>query len=162
MNKRNILIGVGTVALISGGVYFAYTNIRNKGEIKKINEILDTNTGSFGSVEDFANVFAGDTYISQYKLKYPNLILLINDYVTGYRKEIHNAIAGAGTNEDAIKSVFLKFKDKVQLAQIAASYKKYYGENLLDALKGEMDVSDQTMKDLRNIINNLPNYRIVK
>jgi len=160
MNKRNIIIIISSVVVASGVGYIVYTKIRNRNEINKIHASLDGNEGAYGSVEDFADVFSGTSYISNMKSKYPSLILLIDKYVSGYRKELRDAISGAGTDEDAIKSIFRKFKDRVQVAQVAESYKKYYGENLLDAIKGEMDNDETEMKELSEIMIGKPAFRL--
>jgi len=162
INKRNILIVASSILVASGVGYIAYTKIRNKGEINKIHAALDGASGSYGSIEDFANVFAGNTYVNDMKTKYKNLIMLKDDYVTALRLSLYKAIQYWGTDEAKIKDVFNKLKDRVAIAQVAASYQKYYGENLLDALKGEMDVGTQEMRDLKDIIIRKYAFRVNK
>ena len=162
MNKRNILIVTSSVLVASGLSYVVYTKFRNSNEINAIHAALDGAEGSYGSIEDFANVFAGDTYLNDMKTKHKNLIMLKDEYVTQFRKVLYDAIRYFGTDEDAIKDIFNKLKDRVAIAQVAASYQKKYGENLLDALKGEMDVDDQEMKDLKDIMIRKYAFRVNK
>ena len=161
MEKRKIIILISSVVVLGGAGYLTYTSIRNKKERDQIYKILDTDAGSYGGIEDFSNVFEGDAYINGIKLKYPTVILLKPDYITEARKELYDAISTlGGTDEEAIKSVFRSLKDKIQIAQVAQSYRNNYGENLLDALKGEMDVKSDDMKELATIIKNKPNFRV--
>jgi len=96
------------------------------------------------------------------KSKYDNLIFLKPQYITENRKKLYDAIQYWGTDESTIKEVFRKLKDRLHIAQVAASYQKNYGENLLDALKGEMDVNDKEMKELRDIMINKYAFRVSK
>ncbi|MHA1988428.1 MAG: hypothetical protein ACW98D_17500 [Promethearchaeota archaeon] len=162
MNKRNILIIASSTLVASGLGYFIYTKFRNKNEIAKIHKILDDEEGSYGSVEDYAQIFTGDKYVRDLQSKYNNLIMLRPDFITAYRKALNKAIQYWGTDEDAIKDVFRKLKDRVQVAQVSASYQKNYGENLLDALKGEMDGDEETMRELESIVMDMPAFRLNK
>lgn len=162
MNKRKIIIITSSAIVASTIGYFIYTRFRNKKEINLIHSKLDGRQGSYGSIEDFAEVFSGTNYINEMKSAHRNLIMLKNDYVTAFRTALNNALSGAGTNEDAIRDVFRKLKDRVQIAQVSASYQKAHGENLLDALKGDMDVDSSEMKELLDIMINKPAYRITK
>jgi hypothetical protein len=162
LNKRKILIIAGSTVAVAGVTYFIYTRFRNKKEINEIHAILDSGTGRFGSVEDFSDVFSGTTYVNDMKLAHQNLILLKNDFVEMYRKALYNAIQYWGTDENAVKDVFRKLKDRVHIAQVAASYQINYGENLLDALKGEMDEDSEEMKEIFETMKNKPAYRIAK
>lgn len=162
MNKRKIIIIVSSVVAASGIGYLTYTRVRNKKEINQIHAALDGRDGSYGTIEDFSYVFEGTPYINKMKSKYPNLILLKGDYVTDYRKKLYNAMWGVGTDTDAIKGVFRTLKDKIQIAQIAESYQKNYGVGLLDALKDDMDVNGDDMKQLHDIMIQKPAFRIDK
>lgn len=162
LDKRKILIIIGSTVVVAGVGYFTYTKIRNKKEINAIHAALDGAVGSYGSIEDFADVFSGDSYINDMKSKYKNLIFLKPEFVTAYRKQLYDAIQYWGTDENAIKDVFRKMKDRLHIAQVAASYQRNYGENLLDALKGEMDVDDKEMRDLRDIMINKYAFRVSK
>lgn len=162
LNKRKIFI-IASSALVVGGVgYFIYSKFRNKNEIARIHAALDGRENAYGTIEDFADVFNGLPYIKDMKAKNPNIILLIPDYVTVYRKALHQAISGAGTDESAIKNIFRKLRDKVQIAQVADSYQRNYSENLLDALKGDMDVDDEEMRELNDIMISKPAFRVSK
>ena len=169
MEKRRIITIISAAVVVGGAGYFTYTSIRNKNEKNQIFKILDSDVGSYGGVEDFSDVFAGDAYINKIKLKYPTIIKLKDTYVTDARKELYDAIrrvvgwgddSGFGTNEEAIKAVFRSLKDKIQIAQVAQSYRNNYKINLLEALKGEMDVKSDDMKELFNIIKAKPNFRV--
>ena len=160
--KTKILIGISSALIASGLGYFAYSKIRNKREINLIHAKLDGRDGAYGSIEDFNDVFSGASYLSTLKSKYENLIMLRGEFVTKFRKDLYDAIDGWGTDTGAIKSVFSKLKDRVQIAQIADSYQRNYNENLLEALKGDMDVDDDTMKELLDIIINKPAFRLNK
>ena len=70
------------------------------------------------------------------------------------------AIIIEGDDEEAIKDVFRKLKDRVQVAEVSESYQKNYGENLLDALLGEMDADDKEMKDILGMMINKLAYII--
>lgn len=162
MNKRKILI-ISSSVLVAGGLgYYIYTRFRNKKEIREIHAKLDGREGAYGSIEDFAEVFSGTPYINDMKAKHKNLILLRDEPITAFRMQLNDAIAGLGTDEDAIKGVFRTLKDRVHMAQVAASYQKHYNENLLDALKGEMDVDDSEMKELLEIMMSKPAFRTSK
>ena len=169
MEKKTVITIISSAVVLGGVGYLTYTSIRNKKEKNQIFEILNSNTGGYGGVEDFSDVFTGDAYINKIKLKYPTIIKLKDTYVTDARKELYNAIkrvvgwgddSGFGTNEEAIKAVFRSLKDKIQIAQVAQSYRNNYSENLLEALKGEMDVKSDDMKELFNIIKAKPNFRV--
>jgi hypothetical protein len=162
MNKRKILIIASSTLLASGLGYFIYTKFRNKKEISTIHKVLDENEGAYGSVEDFADVFTGDKYIRDLQSKYSNLILLRPEFITAYRTALYKAIQYWGTDEDAIKDVFRKLKDRVQVAQVSASYQKNYGQNLLDALKGDMDGDEETMREIESIVMDMPAFRLNK
>ena len=162
MDKRKILIAISSTLVVSGVGYFIYSKIRNKKEVNQIHAILDDRTKAYGSIEDFSDVFAGRGYINNIESKVKNVIFLLPDYVTQYRKLLNSAISGAGTDEDAIKVIFRKMKDKVQIAQVAESYQKNYGVNLLEDLKNDMDVDSADMKELLNIMITKPAYRVSK
>lgn len=162
MNKKKIIIIASSTIVVSGIAYLAYLKIRNKKEINQIHAALDGRTGAYGSIEDFSDVFEGANYINKIKAKQPNLIQLRPDYVTEYRKKIYYALAGVGTDEEAIKGIFRALKDKVQIAQVAESYQNNYKVNLLDALKDDMDVDSDDMKQLLDIMIQKPAFRIVK
>lgn len=162
MNTRKILIITSSAIVVSGIGYITYTKFRNKSEINKIHAALDDRAGSYGSIEDFSGVFAGASYVSKMKKEHPELILLKGDYVTDYRKQLYDAMWGIGTDTDTIKSVFRKLKDKVQVAQIAESYQKNYNINLLDALKGDIDIKSDDMKELLDLMIQKPAFRIDK
>lgn len=161
MEKRKIIIIVSAAVVVGGAGYLTYTSIRNKRERNEIYKILDTDEGSYGGIDDYSKVFEGDAYINGIKLKYPTIIKLKDDYITEARKELYDSISTfSGTDEEAIKAVFRALKDKIQIAQVAQSYRNNYKENLLDALKGEMDVKSDDMKELATIIKNKPNFRV--
>jgi len=162
MNKRKILIWSSAVAVLSGVGYVIYSKFRNKKEIADIHNALDNRAGAFGNMDDYADIFSGKGYISRVESKVNNVIYLKDDYVTTFRKSLGDAIRGSGTDEEAIKAVFRKLKDKVQIAQVAESYQKNYEENLLDALKDDMDVDSDEMKEIYDIILIKPAYRVAK
>jgi hypothetical protein len=162
MNKRNILIILGSSIVVGGVGYFVYTKFRNKREIREIHAKLDGNEGSYGSIEDFQEVFNGSSYVQKMKNAHKNIIQLKPAYITKYRRELEDAIVGAGTDEVAIKDVFRKLKDRVQVAEVSDSYQRHNGENLLDALLDDMDADDKTMKELLEMMINKLAYRINK
>lgn len=160
MGKRKILIIASSSIVGLGLGYFIYTKFRNKAEIKRIHKILDGASGAYGSLEDFSDVFTGSNYVNKMKSKYKNLILLKDSYVEGFRKQLHGAIAGAGTNEEVIKAVFNKLKDRVHVAQVAESYKKAYNEKLLTAIRSDIDDDDSEMRELVDIMSKKPAFRV--
>lgn len=161
MNKRKIII-ISSASVVGIAIsYFAFIKIRNNKEIKFIISELE-GTGGYGSIQDFAKIFAGSSYINEIKAKNPNIILLKNDYITKYRKELYDAIDGVGTDVDAVKSVFRNLKDKIQIAQIADSYQRNYKINLLDAILDEsaFKSGSNDANELLNIMKSKLNYRI--
>jgi len=162
MDKRKILIIASSTLVASGIGYLLYTKARNKKEIAKIHNILDADKNRFGSVEDYADIFTGDKYVRDLQSKYNNLLLLKPTFITRYRADLDKAMAYWGTDEDAIKDVFRKLKDRVQVAQVSASYQKHYGKSLLDSLKSEMDEGDAPMRDLQQIVMDMPAFRLSK
>ncbi|PIZ51346.1 hypothetical protein COY27_03890 [Candidatus Woesearchaeota archaeon CG_4_10_14_0_2_um_filter_33_13] len=161
MNKRKIAIYTSISIVGIAASYFVYTKIRNANEIKFIHKELD-GAGGYGTIKDFAKVFEGTNYINGLKAKYPNLILLRNEYITEARTKLNKAISGIGTDTDTVKAVFRNLKDKVQIAQIADSYQRNYNTNLLDAIMDEYSFREGSSdaNELLNIMKSKLDYRV--
>jgi len=161
MNKRKIIIITSLSVVGVATSYFVYTRVRNDKEIKFINKELE-GSGGYGTIEDFAEVFEGSAYINKIKAKNPNLILLRNEPITDFRKQLYKAIKGIGTDSPVILNIFRTLKDKVQVAQIADSYQRNYNENLLEAIMGEVYFSPKSnnAKVLLNILKSKTNFRV--
>jgi hypothetical protein len=71
-----------------------------------------------------------------------------------YAEILHNAIAGLGTDEEAIYSVFGKLNNKYNIAEIAGYYQVNYLRDLSSDILG--DLSDSEKTELMNIIKKLP------
>lgn len=78
-----------------------------------------------------------------------------------YAKALRSAMAGIGTDEEAIYTVFGKLPNKTAISQIAWEYKQQYGfpfyikgDNLQDDLLNELTPAE--VETLMNIINKLP------
>ena len=76
MNKRNIFIILGSSIVVGGVGYFVYSKFRNKREIREIHAKLDGHQGSYGSIEDFMEVFNGNSYVQKMKNTHNNIIQL--------------------------------------------------------------------------------------
>jgi hypothetical protein len=160
--KRKIIIAISSTIVVAGVAYIIARRQRNKKRINQIHAILDNRSGQYGSIKDFSDLFSGAAFVNTAKSKKSNIILLRDEYVTLNRKRLNAAIKGAGTDEDAIKDVFRALKDKVQMAQVAESYRKNYNINLLEDMLGDMDEDSADMNDIRDIIMSKPNYRVTK
>jgi hypothetical protein len=78
-----------------------------------------------------------------------------------YAKGLRNAMAGIGTNEESIFTIFGKLPNKTAISQISWEYKQQYGfpfyilgDNLQDDLLNELSATEVTT--LMKIINKLP------
>jgi hypothetical protein len=82
-------------------------------------------------------------------------------YIAKYAEELHKAIAGAGTDEEAIFTVFGELKNKMQVSELANGYQQKYGGSWLSngSLKTDLlgDLSATDAATLMAIINKLPN-----
>jgi hypothetical protein len=88
--------------------------------------------------------------------------LLPAQTVIDYANSLRDAMAGLGTDEQAIYTVFGKLKYKVQISEIAGAYKAAYGfpwyiktDNLQNDLLNEL--SDAELAHLQELINKLKN-----
>lgn len=153
---RNTKIGIAVVGTL--GALFTYRYFRNKYLYKQIIESIQGGVDQYGDLRDFQAYFSGKQYLDSLNASW-NYIMLDSANITKYRKQLHDAIDGAGTNEALLKSVFNQLKDGVQIAQVSQSYLTNYKENLLDAITGDIGLSGSDAKDLYNIILTKPKYR---
>jgi hypothetical protein len=72
-----------------------------------------------------------------------------------YAEELHNAMVGWGTDEEAIYATFGKLYNKVNVSEVAAAYQVNYSQDLQSDLLNEL--SEKELVPLWDIINKLPN-----
>jgi hypothetical protein len=72
-----------------------------------------------------------------------------------YAKDLRSAMAGLGTDEEAIYATFGKFFNKCNVAEVALYYVSQYNRDLQADLLNELTDSEKTK--LMNIVNALPN-----
>ncbi len=160
MNKRNLIITSSSIIVISGLAYVIYSKIRNKKELDAMYLAIKNGNDEFGTIEDFSDILTGAPYVAKMKAAHKKLILLKDEFVTKFRKELYDAISGLGTDTEAIKNVFSSLKDHVHIAQVAESYKKNYDESLLSALNDDIASDEPEMEEITTIIRNKPAYRV--
>ncbi len=73
-----------------------------------------------------------------------------------YAQELRQAVRGWGTNEEKIFTTFGKLYNKVNVSEVADSYRTHYKRDLQADLLD--DLTDKEVKTLMTIINNLPNF----
>lgn len=175
LNKRNILIASGLTIAVIGTIVIIRRRTFGKKLSAYISAKLEGRSNLYGTIKDFEDVFSGQTYIDKVdtiiKQSHPNnaFIKLKDEFVTKYRKDLYDGMekgtwsdawTGYGTDEEKVKAIFKKLNDKVAVAQVAASYQKAYGRNLLDVLLDEMDETGTDMKEINdNVSTKLP-YRL--
>jgi hypothetical protein len=71
-----------------------------------------------------------------------------------YTKELRKAIAGSGTDEEKIFSIFGRLNNKMNISEISLQYRKGYNRDLLSDLLN--DLTEKEQLTLWNIINKLP------
>jgi len=158
MTRKNKIILSSTV-LISGIGYFAVSHIMKNSLYKKVLNNINNNVSSYGDVRDIS-YFDGNAYISHVKNNTSKQIIKLKDaYVTQFRKGLHDAISGWGTDEDKIKSIFRQLKDGVQIAQVSQSYYDNYGKTLLQDMLDDMNPDSDDMKEINSIIQSKPKFR---
>ena len=112
--------------------------------------------------EDAAKAAAvTDLRINEYFAPENNTNVLTTEMAQSYAKQLRSAMAGLGTDEEAIFTIFGKLPNKTAINQISLEYKNQYGfpfyimsDNLQDDLLNELSASEVTT--LMTIINNLP------
>ena len=171
MNKKVLIIGGSAVVALAGG--FAYHRYHvNQKLIIKIQALLDDRTNATGTMDDFNDVFSGQVFIDKVndkvtkagksflKLKPEAVADMIKDLKAKLdRWTITNKLGQlTGLEKGDIISDFKSFKDKVQVAQAAQAYFTNYKVNLGNVLKDKMTQSH--LKDIYNILQDLPNYRL--
>lgn len=177
LNKRNILIASGlTVASVA-----TFILVRQRVFGKKlslyISSKLEGRSNLYGTIKDYEDVFLGKPYIDKVdaivKKNNPNMgfIKLKDEFVTKYRKDLYDGMekgnwsdawTGYGTDEEKIKAIIRKMNDKVAIAQLADSYQKAYGRNLLSVMLDEMDETSSEMKEINDIISSKLPFRLTK
>lgn len=89
-----------------------------------------------------------------------NFIKLNQDKVKSYAEDLNSALAGAGTDEEAISGVFSRLPDKIAVSQVARYYSGLYGGTLYDDLKD--DLSDDYYRTyVTDYLNKLVEVRFV-
>lgn len=171
-DRRTVMIGVGLTAATAATVILIRRKTFGKKLSAYISSKLEGRTNLYGNIKDFEDVFSGKSYLekveSKVKQEYPTLafIKLKDEFVTKYRTDLYKAMEGGvtgwGTEEESVKGVFKNLKDKVAVAQVAESYKKAYGRNLLDVLQDEMDVNGDDMKEINDDISVKLPFRLTK
>ena len=78
----------------------------------------------------------------------------LNSVAAQHAQTLRNAIAGFGTNEEAIFAVFNRLKSKYNIAEVAYRYKYHFNRDLLTDLLDDLNDAEQVT--LFNIINKLP------
>lgn len=147
--------------MLSGVGYFTISHIHKNSLYKKIISKINNNVDGYGDVRDI-NYLNGNAYISKIKNSVSGQVIMLKDsYVTKFRKDLHDALSGWGTDEDKIKSVFRQLKDGISIAQVSQSYYDHYGETLLQALLGDMYPDSDDMIEINNIIHSKPKFRII-
>lgn len=164
LNQRNVLIALGSTLVVGGVSFLIYRKWRNKNLMIAMNYVLENRQSVNGDIRDFGDVWSGDKYITDIealakKNGYP--IIKLNDAaVTKYRTQLYDSTLGGlfgwGTDENGIKSVFTKMRDKVAIAQLAKSFQDHYKKNLLVVLQDRLNPDEN--KDLTDMIIIKPNF----
>lgn len=88
----------------------------------------------------------------------PLLIKKYPDYIpinpTEQAKELRKAFRGLGTDEEKIYTVFGRLKNKLNVSELALTYKAEYGNDLATVILNDMTDKEQLI--LMDIINKLP------
>lgn len=164
ITKRNVAIILGTTLVVGGVSYLLYRKYRNKRLMIAVNYVLENREAANGDIRDFGDVWAGDAYITKTtelakKNGYP-IILLNDSAITKYRKELYDftlgGLFGWGTDENGIKSVFNKLRDKVAIAQVAKSFQDNYKQNLGVVLQSRLNEDEN--KELNDIVSVKPAF----
>lgn len=71
-----------------------------------------------------------------------------------YAKDIHNAVKGFGTDEEALYATFGKLKCKLNISEIAESYYSLFKADMLTDILN--DLSEKELATLNSIIATLP------
>jgi hypothetical protein len=167
-NRRNVMIGVGLTAATVAGFILVRRKVFGKKLAQYINAKLENRESLYGTVKDYEDIFKGQTYIDKInenvKQNHSNFgfLKLKDEYVTKYRKDLNDAMSGAGTDEEKVKAIIRKQADKVAIAQIAESYQKNYGRNLLDVMIDEMWETSDDMKEINDAIASKLPFRLTR
>jgi len=176
-DRRTIMIAAGLTAATVATIILIRRKTFGKKLSAYISSKLEGRINLYGNIKDYEDVFSGKPYIekveSKIKSEYPNLafIKLKDEFVTKYRTDLYKAMekgtwndlfTGLGTNEEAVKATFKNLKDKIAVAQVAESYKKAYGRNLLDVLQDEIDIGSNDMREINDDISVKLPFRLTK
>jgi hypothetical protein len=88
--------------------------------------------------------------------------LIGTNTASDYAKKLRNAMAGIGTDENEIFTIFGKLYNKANISEIAEQYQKQYGFPfyiMSDNLQADLldELNDEEVTTMMNIINELPN-----
>jgi len=72
-----------------------------------------------------------------------------------YSGDLHDALMGLGTDEEAVYNVFSKLLNKCNVSELAAAYQLKFGRDLKTDLLNDMN--DTEVATLMEIVNGLPN-----
>lgn len=138
-----------TIAYIIGiliVLYIVYKVLGKIGLVKtKEKRKQETAVEDLRSVKQFSTKYLADKIDN-----YPQLGKLGKDYAV----RLHDAIKGAGTDEETIFSIFSQLRSKENISEIAVYYKAAYQRDLLTDILN--DLTDKEKATLMEIINKLP------
>jgi len=159
MMNRKIIIGGSLIVVAT--TTFILLKVRNNKQFEALWNKISNNKG-LGDYRDYEDYFSGNAFIKAMRKKTSSpMILLKDEYVTNYRKQLREALKGLGTDEDKIKEVFNRINSGIQLAQVAESYYSHYKRSLFADLLDDISPDSKTGKDLYRILSNKPKYNTV-
>lgn len=147
MKITNREIGIYSgLAIVAGAVSFLVINrFRNERVVKLIIQELQGNAG-YGGLLDFREWFS-PAFVNDVKSKNAskNILLMTDARITDARTKLKNAWGGTfgDDDEDSIYSVLRSLRNGVELSQVAGSYQKNYGINLLDEITSKLSTTEQ-------------------
>ena len=172
LTKTNVITAVGiTAATIAATILIRRRTFGKKLSDYIIMKKLEGRQKLHGNIKDYEDVFAGQSYLNSVKSsiekkygKAYGYIMLRDEYIEKYRKNLHDAIYRLGTDDSKVKDTFASLRDKVAVAQISESYKKAYKTNLLDDLLSEssFSIGSEGAKYIEGKLNSIPPYRLIK
>ncbi len=155
-------LGVGGVVVAGGLGGSIYLNFRKqkRDEITQafITELRkEFNPGSQG----LAGLDAlGENYLSKIRKGLSSSVTILvmrNEEAVKYAQRIHEAWGTLSSDEEIVYEVLRELKDKVQISQVATSYRETYGKALSAEFTSELN--DDKIQTVIDLIKSKPAYR---
>ncbi len=163
------MIGGATIGVISIGAFVALSQKRNKPNArsqittKPIGKGVQITTGNVGVIKqepNWKNPFDMNYLTDVQKWVAPKPIQVLDDgSAKRYAKIIKNAKGTFGDDEDAVKAIFKRLRNKTQVASLSKAFYTLYKKDMWHYLNSFLSKNEMKVYVLK-YINRLPNYQL--